>query len=244
MSRLTRPRRVRRWIISLKDNQKMEETLAWHLTGSKLRDGSPIPPVGEWLRHDGEMEICRSGLHASERLTDALEYAPGNTLHRVTVRGDIKRQHDKLVGRERRIEWSVDAEPVLRAFARRAALDVAHLWNMPPVVREYLETGDDGIRAAARAAAVDAVRAAARDAARDAARAAAVAAAGFVARDAARVAARDAVRAATRDAMRAAEWSAAWDADWSAAWSSAWAAARAKQDASLVEMIEAARVAP
>ena len=41
----------------------------------------------------------------------------------------------------------------LRKFARCCALDVAHLWNMPDVVREYLETGDDTKRDAARDAA-------------------------------------------------------------------------------------------
>jgi hypothetical protein len=69
---------------------------------------------------------------------------------------------------------------MLRYFARTQAMSVAHLWDAPDVVAEFLMTGDESIRAAARDAARAAARAAAwaaaRDAARDAARAAAWAA--------------------------------------------------------------------
>ena len=50
-------------------------------------------------------------------------------------------------------EVGVDASAVMRAFARRCALDVAHLWDMPPLVRSYLETGEESIMDAAGAAA-------------------------------------------------------------------------------------------
>ena len=85
-----------------------------------------------------------------------------------------------------------DATEPLRSFARQCALDVIHLWDAPAVVRQYLETGDESLRDAARYAA----RAAAWDAARDAAW----------------DAARDAAWAAAWDAARAAAWDAAWDA--------------------------------
>ena len=149
----------------------MIETQAWHFTSGTLRDGRPIPPAGEWLTHDGPLAPCESGLHASERLLDALDFAPGNHLHRVTLRGETQLHGspvDKLVARERRIDWTLDeavTERVLREFARWCALQVIHLWDAPAVVREYLETGDESLRAAAR----DAARAAARDAAWDAA---------------------------------------------------------------------------
>ena len=194
-----------------------EEILAWHFTGDTLRVGRPIPSIGEWLVYDGDVRICKSGLHASERLIDALQLAPGSILHRVTVRGEIERQDDKLVGRERRIEWSINAEPTLRAFTRRVALDVAHLWDTPAIVREYLETGQEAIRSAAEAAARDAVMDAAGAAARDAARDAACAAAACAARGA------------------------VMDAAWAAAWAAASAAAWDKYNAWLTEMVEAAR---
>jgi hypothetical protein len=83
-----------------------------------------------------------------------------------------------------------------REFARWCALQVIDLWDAPDVVREYLETGNEEIRCAARAAARASMRAAAGAAARDAARAAARSAAGDAAGAAARYAAGDQVAAA------------------------------------------------
>ena len=131
---------------------------AWHFTGKTLRDGRPLPKDGEWLKHEGEIVICETGLHASRRVIDALQYAPGSTICRVSCRKiEDEHKNDKLVCRERRIDWRIEnADDVLRAFARKAALSVIHLWDAPPIVRQYLETGDESIRDAARAAAWDA----------------------------------------------------------------------------------------
>lgn len=138
---------------------------AYHFVGSTLRDGRPVPPDGAWLEHSGPLELCESGLHASEHPFDALRYAPGSTLCRVECDGEILRGGDKLVCSRRRIVARIDATSLLRSYARWCALSVAHLWECPPVVREYLEGGSEPLRDAARAAA----RAAARDAARAAA---------------------------------------------------------------------------
>jgi len=218
------------------------EIEAWHFCADTLRDGRPIPPDGEWLVHEGDVIACRAGLHASVRLIDALEYAPGSTLCRVIVRGDIQQHNnDKIVGRERQIVWRIDATAVLREFARKCALDVIHLWEAPDVVRKYLETGDESLRAAAW----DAARDAARDAAWDAAWAAARTAAWDAAWDAARTAARaaawdaawdpawDAARDAARTAARTAAWDAAWDVARTAARTAARAAARAAQNTAM-----------
>ena len=103
--------------------------LAWHFTVATLRDGSPIPPIGYPLRFDGPVVICRSGLHASACLINALDYAPGSMLHRVEC-GDVVEHHDdKLVCRERTIIASMDAEHLLVEFARWAALQVIDLWG-------------------------------------------------------------------------------------------------------------------
>lgn len=134
---------------------------AWHFVGDALRDGRPVPPDGESLVHEGEAGACMSGLHASERILDALKYAPGDVICRVACEDVVARQEDKLVCRSRTVEWRVDGEDVLRAFARRVALDVAHLWDIPDDVRSFLETGNDNLRIAARAAAREASRAAA-----------------------------------------------------------------------------------
>ena len=185
----------------------------YHFTGKTLRDGRPIPPIGEWLEHDGPLVPCKSGLHASahpfDALKYALKYAPGNMLHRVELEGDLVLHGDppdKCVGRRRKIIATIDATSLLREYARWCASQVLYLWDAPQVVRDYLATGDESLRDAARdaaeAAAWDAGDAAgaARDAARDAAWAAWAAA--RAARDAA-WAARDAARAAAGAAQRA-----------------------------------------
>jgi len=190
----------------------MTETIkAWHFVGDRLRDGRPAPPDGMWLRHEGPIKICASGLHASRRPWDALRYAPGATLCYVECRGDIHEHDDKLVCRERRIIMRADVTETLRYFARMQALSVVHLWarELPDVVLDYLMTGDESLRIAAS----DAARRAASDAARRAASAAESAAASAAARGAASAAA----SAAARGAASAAESAAASAAVWSAA---------------------------
>ena len=177
----------------------------YHFTGDTLRDGRPIPKPGVWLKHDGPIVPCASGLHASEHPFDALTFAPGKMLHKVQLRGEITAHGnptDKHCARERRIVATIDAENVLRCFARRVALAAVkrHWPEAPRVVVEYLKTGDETKRAAAWAAA------------RAAARAAACAAAWDAAWDAARAAAWAAARAAARDAAWDAAGAAAWDA--------------------------------
>ena len=184
--------------------------IAYHFTGDTLRDGRPIPAIGEKLIHTGEIVWCQSGLYASPKPSQALQFAPGKWLHRVEC-GQIKREDsDKFVCRERTILQTIDAEHLMRRFAADQALSVAHLWDVPDVVRDYLTSLDATKRAAARAAAWAAVRAAAA---------------------AAQAAAADAAWAAAWDAAVDAARAAAWDAAVDAARAAAWAAARDDFDA-------------
>ena len=109
----------------------------------------------------GPIELCEKGLHASPRALDALQYASGPCAWLVGLGGSILDGGDKSCATERTyIAGGVDTTEVLRAFARRVALDVAHLWSMPDEVRAYLETGDESMRTAAWAAASAAAKAA------------------------------------------------------------------------------------
>src|ERR1039458_3896421 len=177
----------------------------YHFTGTKLRDGRPVPAIGEWLTYEGKVQMCESGLHASADPFDALQYAPGALLHKVVLKSIVEKQDDKVVARSRKIIATINVTELLRKFARLQALGVIHLWDAPTVVKEYLTTGDENLRAAeaARAAvwAAWAAAWAAEVAAWEAAWAAAEAAAGAAAEAAAGAAARDA----------------AWDAAWAAA---------------------------
>lgn len=180
-----------------------KRVIGYHFVNETLRNGEPVPSDGVWLIEE-KIRLCNYGLHASLHPFDALKYAPGNTLCLVELGGEIEYGDDKLVAQKRKILTRFNAGQLLYNCARKYALDVIHLWDAPDVVKEFLETGDEKLRAAARAAARGAARAAARAAARDAARDAARAAARYAAWDAARYAA----WAAARDAA----WAAAWDA--------------------------------
>mgnify|MGYP000945635921 FL=1 len=169
--------------------------------------------------------LCESGLHASVRLIDALQYATSDVVWRVQLGGTIVHGNDKCAATERKYIHRIDIEAELFQFSRWSALQVIHLWDAPAVVREFLETGNDALRAAAR----DAARAAPWDSARASARDAA--------RDAARAAARDAASAAAWDSARAAARAAAWDSARAAAWNAARAAARDAQNIELERLV-------
>jgi len=133
---------------------------------------------------------CERGLHASVHPADALEYATTATLWLVDLGGEIlEHGGDKIAASERTYLARIDATELLRAHARWCALQVIDLWDAPDVVRQYLATGDESLRAAAMAAAEAAagdVGAAAMAAAEAAAGAAAWAAAWAAAGDAQR----------------------------------------------------------
>jgi hypothetical protein len=94
-------------------------------------------------------------------------------------------------------------------FARKCALAVAHLWKMPTVVRQYLETGDETLGQQARDAAAAAAAATYADAAAYAAAYGAAYAAAAAAAYAARAAAADAYAAHAAHAAYAAAGAAA-----------------------------------
>jgi hypothetical protein len=186
----------------------MNESIeCWHFSAADRRlgygDGRLIE-VGVVHEVNITPKCCEAGLHGSIRAIDALEYAAGTVVSCVLISGQIDQQQDKLCGQRREYLAVADVTEELRSFARWCALQVIHLWDAPAIVRQYLETGDESIRVAARTAASAAARTAARAAAMNAAWAAAM--------DATWAAARDAARATARDAAWAAAWAAARDA--------------------------------
>ena len=154
----------------------------WFSNGKLGFGDGRVARVGGAHRIKGEPVLCCHGLHASKIAFDALQYAAGMILFKVELGGKIKHGSDKSVSTDRKYIAKINAEVMLRKFARKCALDVVHLWDCPDVVLQYLKTGDEKLMAAAWAAARAAAWAAARDAAGDAAG------------DAARAAAEDAER--------------------------------------------------
>ena len=157
----------------------------WHFTklDCKLRydDGRKVV-AGETLTVDRDPILCKRGLHASERIIDALVNAPGLYVWSVELGGKRIDGDDKSVAQSRTALWGYDATDVILAWSRRVALDkIERHWDtskfgaMPDVVMQFLRTGDKKIAAeAARAAwaAARAVATAANAAAYAAARAA------------------------------------------------------------------------
>ena len=173
----------------------------WHFLqdDNRLRWGSKeVCKVGKTYTCEGELKLCENGLHGSRKIMDALRYAPGSICCKAEIWGEVKEENDKLVGRNRKILKMINAEKILRKFARLCALDVIDKWDAPEVVIKYLKTGNEKLRDATWVAARDATWGAARAAARDAAWVAAWVAARDAAWDAAWVAARDAARVAAR----------------------------------------------
>jgi hypothetical protein len=145
----------------------MKSEIFYHFTNDLLRDGKPIPPIGELLEFPGLPVPCVRGLHASAEPFDALQYAPGERLHQVHLAGDLQSHGnpvDKYVAKRRKIVATIDSTTVLRQFARRVALDVVSAWAAPPVVLDFLN-GDDSKRSAAESAAGSAAGSAAWSAA-------------------------------------------------------------------------------
>ena len=167
--------------------------------------------VGQEHTFDGDLVPCESGLHASPTPWASLQYTDGTILWEVEVPDDSiphGNPADKFCCRSRRYLRRADLTAVFRRFAAEQALSVAHLWDPPAVVMEYLMAAAAGQdRTDIRSLAGDAAYAVARDAAwaaRDAAWAARAAA--WAARVAAYAAAWAAAGAA--GAARAAVWDA------------------------------------
>ncbi len=116
------------------NTKDVNETIAWHFTGSTLRDGSPIPAVGQTLIFQSKIKICEAGYHWSRRPSHALRYAPGPMLHKVSFGGNVQEQSDKGVSSERTILASIDSTQLLRRFADD------NFWVMPEILRKYLTT--------------------------------------------------------------------------------------------------------
>jgi hypothetical protein len=142
----------------------MEKIKCWHFLQSnkQLRWGTKeVCKVGKIYTAEGELKLCKNGMHGSRKITDALQYAPGNICCQVEIWDEVVEDKDKLVGRNRKILEMINAEKILRKFACLCALDVIDKWDAPEVAIKYLKTGNEKLRDAAWHAARDAAWAAA-----------------------------------------------------------------------------------
>ena len=121
-------------------------------------DGRKIK-VGVTHKHEGEVILCKSGLHASLSPFEALYYAPGPILYLVHLSGTIVRGADKVAASERTYLAEYDATDLLRLFARKCALKNIELISpycsseQYALIVNYLTAGDVSMRSAAESAA-------------------------------------------------------------------------------------------
>ena len=138
----------------------MSKTIeGWRFVGKSLLDGSPIPDDGKTLVFSGEPIIDEQGLFAGIEPFYALRYAAGNTLCRVMCGGKVVTSAQSIACTEHTFMQRMDAEKMLRYFARTQALSVIPMYpkGIDEVVFSYLNTGREGIRSKARHAALDLV---------------------------------------------------------------------------------------
>lgn len=86
---------------------KRKSVLAWHWLQSDGNMRYANRPPDKVEKIFSKPRLCQWGLHASERLIDAKNYAPGDILCRVRCSGKIEHAPDKLVCTRREILWSV-----------------------------------------------------------------------------------------------------------------------------------------
>jgi len=103
----------------------------------------------------GKIIPCDYGLHLSKRPIDALRHAQSSIIYKVVGSGIIVPHGNPVdkyaCSRRKYVAGGIDISDTLRHFARLCALDVIHIWDPPEVVVDYLNTGNEKIRDAARA---------------------------------------------------------------------------------------------
>jgi len=125
--------------------------LAWHFMKEdrclRFHDGRKAIK-GKWLTYHGVGKItsCRRGMHASVRILDAAEYAPGPIIARVELAGNIVKDDDKICAEHRKVLWWMNGKKVFLRFMLACAVDLIPKNDIPKEVIEYVRTGRESSR--------------------------------------------------------------------------------------------------
>jgi len=131
----------------------------------KSQNGDEQWAVGEWKKVDGELELCKTGLHACRTPYQSLTYVYGTRWFKAEARGTILEGDDKFCASEMRLveeipikvihQWAVDcAYRVLSIYEQhhpeddrpRKALEAKQSWIDNPC-EETFETTQIAARA-------------------------------------------------------------------------------------------------
>ena len=105
-------------------------TTLWKVFKADLKsnNGNIEWEIGEWQKHEGKLELCMSGFHASERIVDAMYYTSMELLARVEVKGDHLVGEDKQCWSEMRIlevfPWTKEDSVSLVIFAAEQVIGI------------------------------------------------------------------------------------------------------------------------
>lgn len=94
-----------------KKSSSTDQKLGWHFLPKDMKlsysDGRSVK-VGQTLVMKGseKPQCCHTGMHASEKPSQAATYNRGPVLSRVLVTGDIDVDSDKFAGRARTVIWA------------------------------------------------------------------------------------------------------------------------------------------
>ncbi len=78
--------------------------------------------VGEWIKHEGEIELCNEGLHACRTALQSLSYVYGDKWFIVEAKGKFKEEKgDKFVCSEMRLVKELPINKIVKLFAIRCA---------------------------------------------------------------------------------------------------------------------------
>ena len=73
--------------------------------------------LGKWRKHDGPLEMCRSGFHASEDPYNSLKYVYGPRWFKIEAKGKVLKDDDKFVAEQMRIVKELPTKRIAVRFA-------------------------------------------------------------------------------------------------------------------------------
>jgi len=88
-----------------KSIQEKKITKQWKFLrmGMKSENGSQTWKLNKWVKVEGELELCKNGLHSSIEPYDAFTYVQGEILAVVECRGEHLKDDNKYCWREQRV---------------------------------------------------------------------------------------------------------------------------------------------
>lgn len=127
----------------------------------KSQNGDEQWTIGEWKKANGELELCKTGLHACKTPYQSLNYVYGNRWFKAEARGRILEGDDKFCSSEMRLvkeipitvihQWAIDcAYRVLPIYEQeypndmrpRRALEAKQAWINNPCEETAWATKD------------------------------------------------------------------------------------------------------